>query len=112
MLVRVLPLRSHPHRRLRLPRDLSILKLPRRIVAEIPLGFVLESSPSLRECISDLTIFLSLSPPLCLGAIVEHDLVAVDVKFVVGARHIFVRLDAHLCALVGVVCSIISGCAS
>jgi hypothetical protein len=56
-----------------------------------------------------LTFFLNSSPPLCLGTIVEHDLVAVDVELVVRARHIFVRLDAHLGALVEVIFDFISG---
>lgn len=56
------------------------------------------------------TFFLHSSPPLCLGPVIQHDLVAVDVELVVRARHIFVRLDAHLCALVRVVCNIVSGC--
>jgi hypothetical protein len=62
--------------------------------------------------VSNLTFFLNSPPPLCLGTIVEHDLVAVDVEFVVRARHIFVRLDAHLGALVGIIFDLIPGCSS
>lgn len=55
-----------------------------------------------------LTIFLNLSPPLCLRSIVQHDLVPVDVEFIVRARHILVCLYAHARALVRVVWHIFS----
>ena len=55
------------------------------------------------------TIFLNLSPPLSFRAIIQHDLIPVDMEFIVRARHILICLYAHARALVRVIWHIFSG---